>query len=688
MKNLKRHFFFWGAILIGTSIFSQAVVTIDHKTQKYIGDISEFQRYKYLNIHGYIDDTDPELRAFRNEFNLGSNYRGARILDSPAKNKNGVFPAVKKNFSGVRDVHPRVSSTDPYHFFYDETVDYATVDMTGYIDAFTTYIRDYYCYEDNDVPMYFEPLNEPMVQSRKISTNPDAINDRIIELHRVMGKKIHEAPELANMKVMGYASAHPEFESNNFMNNWDTKFRKFIDETPDEIDILSLHLYDGSGVNNKSGRRSGSNVEAILDILEAYSKLSLNKVKPIAITEFGRLVPDQPGFGTVAGTINYEPVTNAQALRSQNHMLMSFIERGNDIELTIPFTMQKQKPTGTYSKSSLWFQESNPTRWVYTPRVNLFRLWKDVKGNRVRVYSSNIDVQTQAFVNEKQLYVVLNNLNDNPQIVNLKLLDKDGVESVDIRSLKVYEDQLPELTDETLADCPENITLQYGETVVLTYHFSTPVAFDNKIVSNKYYANKYLQSISSGVNSSFSISDVKVGNGDAILRVGVAREHGKSLNPTISINGNQISIKGDVIRGYDQSTRSQFFGTMEIPVSIKLLNEGTNTIDIKFPDSGGQISSVILQVNIADNPLSDYSGIFNAKKHEHLNLFPNPVESGQKLILSGCKPNAENTVFSLTGERLFTSKENLIDTSDFKPGVYIVYVKDGDSTKSSKLIVR
>ena len=192
--------------------------------------------------------------------------------------------------------------------------------MTGYIDAFTTYIRDYYCYEDNDVPMYFEPLNEPMVQSRKISTNPDAINDRIIELHRVMGKKIHEAPELANMKVMGYASAHPEFESNNFMNNWDTKFRKFIDETPDEIDILSLHLYDGSGVNNKSGRRSGSNVEAILDILEAYSKLSLNKVKPIAITEFGRLVPDQPGFGTVAGTINYEPVTNAQALRSQNRI--------------------------------------------------------------------------------------------------------------------------------------------------------------------------------------------------------------------------------------------------------------------------------------------------------------------------------------------------------------------------------
>ena len=95
-----------------------------------------------------------------------------------------------------------------------------------------------------------------------------------------------------------------------------------------------------------------------------------------------------------------------------------------------------------------------------------------------------------------------------------------AIRSYYVRSLKVYEDQLPELTDETLADCPENITLQYGETVVLTYHFSTPVAFDNKIVSNKYYANKYLQSISSGVNSSFSIADVKVGNGDAILRVG------------------------------------------------------------------------------------------------------------------------------------------------------------------------
>ena len=40
---------------------------------------------------------------------------------------------------------------------------------------------------------------------------------------------------------------------------------------------------------------------------------------------------------------------------------------------------------------------------------------KDIKGDRVRINSSNVDVQAQAFVNENQLIVLLNNLNDNAQ---------------------------------------------------------------------------------------------------------------------------------------------------------------------------------------------------------------------------------------------------------------------------------
>ena len=51
---------------------------------------------------------------------------------------------------------------------------------------------------------------------------------------------------------------------------------------------------------------------------------------------------------------NYVPLVNAQAVRSQLHFVMNFIERGDQLLLSVPFTVGKQGPTSTYSKSSLW----------------------------------------------------------------------------------------------------------------------------------------------------------------------------------------------------------------------------------------------------------------------------------------------------------------------------------------------
>ena len=77
---------------------------------------------------------------------------------------------------------------------------------------------------------------------------------------------------------------------------WKSRYKKFIDIAGRDIDFYTVHLYDGSGVNNKVGRRSGANSEAILDIIEAYSYKALGEVKPYAITEYGRLVPDQADY--------------------------------------------------------------------------------------------------------------------------------------------------------------------------------------------------------------------------------------------------------------------------------------------------------------------------------------------------------------------------------------------------------
>jgi hypothetical protein len=48
-------------------------------------------------------------------------------------------------------------------------------------------------------------------------------------------------------------------------------------------------------------------------------------------------------------------------------------------------------------------------------------------------------------------------------------------------------------------------------------------------------------------------------------------------------------------KGYDQANRKKFFGAIDIPIPIELIQENNN-VDISFPDSGGHLSTLILDV--------------------------------------------------------------------------------------------
>ncbi|UZO79462.1 T9SS type A sorting domain-containing protein [Aquimarina sp. ERC-38] len=592
------------ASIISFGAYSQGTVTINPKTQRFVKQESNFKREKYFHIHQLTDVKDKDFIKFKNEFGFAPSYRGSRLLDSALKNHRGTgnFPTVKRKFTGVRPVEDRFTSTSPGQYFYKPNADYSKENMTQYIDRLTTYMRDYYRYEEARVPKYIEPLNEPMIKSIEfVKKGPgqgdriDVVNTRICELHRELGKKIHAAPQLKNVKVAGFGSAFPAFEKNNFK-LWESRYKKFIDIAGKDVDVFTVHLYDGVGVNNEGGRRSGSNVEAILDMIQTYSNIKLNTVRPIAITEFGRLVADQPNFPN-PGVRNYEPVENSQALRSQMHMSMAFMERGGEIEYTIPFTMSKQSPTGKFSKSSLWNRiRTNPPAWEYTPRVQFFEIWKGVKGKRVQINSTNIDVQTQALVDGNKMYVILNNLNDNRQTVKLNLTNVGAIQNVKVKRLKVFLRKLPELTEVTRTTPPTEIGLDYGESAVLTYTFNAPIKFNGTATSKKYYTKKYLQPIKANAATTFNFGNVATGRGSAKLRVGVGRALKASFKPVISINGNKVNLPQDIIRGYNQRTRDQFFGTLEIPFNTSFLKAGANAVTVTFPDNGGFVTSVILQV--------------------------------------------------------------------------------------------
>lgn len=595
---------------------AQGTITIDHKTQRFLDGVSDFDRSKHLNIHTNFSNTsDPDLVSFRNTYNIASTYVGSRRFWSPLNfvddDAAGTIPGVSNTYNGTRAVNGRVATGVAKSLMHNASTDYSVTDISTRSLNVADYIARSFKDEWSSVPTFYEPFNEPMVHASDFYPAPssgaknDIIITKICEFYRDMGQAMHALPELQNMKIIGFASAWPEMEFNDF-SIWNARQKKFMDIAGADMDGFSIHLYDGSGLNNTGGRRSGSNIEAVMDMIEAYSSTSYGEVKPLAITEYGRLVQSQPGW-TSGGTVsNYEAVENSQAVRSQIHMVMSFMERGDDMLLSIPFSVGKSDPyVDLFSRAALWVLQPDGS-YKLTERKYFYEIWKDVQGKRIRFESTNIDVQTQAFVDGNKLYVVLNNLNDATQNVNLNLVDATGLQSVHTKRLKIFTSAVPQLTTSTSSSAPASISLAYGETAVLTYTFSSNVSFTNDITSKKYYATETLKPISANTDVTFTINGVNKGSGSgyATLRLGVGRNQGADLTPTITINNQAVSYNGDIIRGYDQNNRTRFFGTLEIPVDLSLLNSGTNTVKVKFTDNGGHVSSTILQVQTYANPVN------------------------------------------------------------------------------------
>jgi hypothetical protein len=75
---------------------------------------------------------------------------------------------------------------------------------------------------------------------------------------------------------------------------------------------------------------------------------------------------------------------------------------------------------------------------------------------------------------------------------------------------------------------------------------------------------------------------------------------------------------------------------------------------------------------------------------EGLNFYPNPVSNGKIYITSKSAADKEVTIFDVLGKRVFqsllSSKE--LNISNISPGVYIIKIREGESTATRKLIVK
>jgi hypothetical protein len=580
-------------------VAQENTVTVNPEVQKFIGDVSELDRGKYFLLHA--NGNDPQLRKFYEDYNVERTGRGFKGPGKEAKNitgRVGVYPEVTDKKTDIKLVNGYVTTEHPKDVYKEG------VDIEGFSDWTVQYFKGL---NESDMPSWYEPMNEPFVHAPEFYDEPGwdpvaalRVKREMCELYKALGEKINAEPALSHMRVIGFASAWPHYEQNDFR-NWEVNMKLFMDIAGEHMDAISYHLYSSVTKDGHDYRRAGSNNDAMMDLIETYSFFKWGAIKPHAVTEYGGLEGKE-----------FSLVKNAQSVRSQNAMIFGLFDRQDRLEFAIPFTVDKASWHITEAnnfmpyKAVLWRPDKmgvpldQVNEWVFTDRIHFYSLWKAVKGMRVFVSTSNPDIQAQAFVDKRKLFLALNNLDHEPQRVKLLVGERGlGVNDVLIKSLTVPKDAAPTYHEKEVAKSPTEISLNFGETVVLEYELQRPVKFKQKLKTTRYYHKRHIQPIVAGEKMKFDYSSKNPAKNIAYasLSLGIGRNPQHSKQPSVRVNGKSIDVPTNW-KGYSQEGRKTFFGTIEIPVAAKLI-KAKNTVTISFPDSGGHVSSLVLNVTQA-----------------------------------------------------------------------------------------
>ncbi|SNR30914.1 hypothetical protein SAMN06265371_10179 [Lutibacter agarilyticus] len=590
------------SLLISIVSLAQNTVSIDLTTQKFIGTKSELSREKYFSMHGSYTDGDLAFDAVYLFDQLGIEFGRTFGGPKPFKKDKTTEPKLDQAYAEAAKNVERYKNAPMYESF--KTRDLILTDHPK--EAFQLNLNYEKVAEYNAefikkayplMPRYYEVMNEPFVHAKEYVASWDETEAVIVEMskfHKVVADKIHA--QVPGIMVGGYSAAWPEMELKDFW-HWNTRMKVFMDTAGESMDFFATHIYDGRNVEGDFNYRSGSNAEAILDLIEAYSYKKWGKVKPHLISEYGY---------TSKGLVGkpYSAELNGTCLVSYNKILMSLMDKPDRLLKALPFITGK----GSWFYNDKRNPDQHPYPWVisrklsngtykYTHLIKFYQLWKDVEGKRIDITSNNPDIQVNAFGKEGKAYIAINSLADEVQEVTLDFLNKSNslINNTTLRRLYLNEKGIPKLVFFTNISELKTLELKVGETVILECDVNA-YEFENSLHEQNYYTKTYLQEIIANKTLEFTLEQVSTGKkGRASLKMGVARAHNLSKQPIIFVNGKQVKVPTNWA-GYDQKPRKEFFGVIQIPVDIKYLKEGNNQVEITFPDNGGRVSSLILNV--------------------------------------------------------------------------------------------
>lgn len=710
------------------SLKTQGQITVEANlnVRHIIDTIDYFDRSKLITIHadqvenewGGNNFTADLPNDFLNQYDvyMGRNTGGIswylnQVREDP--NRPGFVDTLhlatlaqnaRRNYANRTHLHPYEARNNlviagQLHPFWTGASQRATrqgwklANATATGDYMGRYIKTFHSQEGAPQPAFVEIINEPAYESLGGANNYTNSLQEIADFHNEVAAAIRK--QLPDIKIGGYTTAFPNFEKGNFQ-RWKNRWKLFMDEAGENMDFWSIHLYDFPAIGRKVKLRSGSNMEATFDMMEQYSHLSFNEVKPFVISEYGAQMHDY--FKQ-----QWKPIRDWLHVKASNAQLMSFMERPNHIGIAINFLIVKAEwgySNGIPYHHRLMRKENEPDSytgaWVYTDMVKFYQLWKNVKGTRIDTKADDLDIQVDAYVDDTTAYLILNNLHFEKSLINLKLFGLNGLslEKVITRHLTLSGDAAV-LEEQTLNALPESVELGAESTMILEYYFNEKVPIEEFSKEVKYYAETYLQPIQANQNISFEINGVSKGEyGEGILRLGVGRDHNRSLKPVVEMNGTSLEVPIDW-RGDDQKDRDSFFGVLEIPVAYDALKEN-NIVNVRFQDAGGHISSVALQVFTFSSDIRNQVVVSSKEEVLHnsdlLKVFPNPADKQITLEVAPKYLEGRYQLLDVNGmsvrSDILVSNKQTIPVNSLPKGVYILKVKQKNSpTLVSKVIL-
>ena len=403
-------------------------------------------------------------------------------------------------------------------------------------------------------PKYVEVMNEPLYDLVDATASPEPL-DKIFEFHNAVADAIRTVeregiPANDDVLIGGYTAAFPDFDTDNFA-EWRERDQRYIDITGDNMDFISIHLYDFPRFQNTEQYRKGSNMEATMDMLEQYTAMQLGEPMPMLISEYGAQVHSMLNTP-------WTPERDGFILESMNSMLMSFLQRPHLIEMAIPFVTVKAEwgraDNGTPYLHRLMRQQHEAQGetgdlWVYSELVKFYQQWSEVSGQRIVTASEDLDLLIDAYADGQTLYVILNNLEFDEVDVDMSSLIDLMPTQVSIKHLYRVEGK-PTLETTVVDSLTDTLTIGGQGTAILKLTLAQSVSPDTTAQKQKHYASTYLQAISASSSIDFAIGlDETPTAGFATLRLGIGHAHGLSQTPTITVNGTALTVPDDVARG-------------------------------------------------------------------------------------------------------------------------------------------